>query len=114
MIVTDTPENFEIEKKQANSRPTKVKQVKKRLGFEVAENRPKSCNPKRPAWKNKWQADQSNEDEASLHTQNLLAAEFSNSSDISKEDFEDMNIDFVDKPPEERLCPYWNWTNKGK
>ncbi|KAK4301094.1 hypothetical protein Pmani_026743 [Petrolisthes manimaculis] len=97
MIVTDTPEKAEIEMK-AKSKISKVKQVKKRLNLTADEDGTKR---RRPTKKDKDKDGSSSEEEDILQSEKLLAAEFNKSSDFSEEDFDNVDIDFVDKVPEE-------------
>ncbi|KAK4303085.1 hypothetical protein Pmani_024869 [Petrolisthes manimaculis] len=97
MIVTDTPEKAEIEMK-AKSKISKVKQVKKWLNLTADEDGTKR---RRPTKKDKDKDGSSSEEEDILQSEKLLAAEFNKSSDFSEEDFDNVDIDFVDKIPEE-------------
>lgn len=100
MIVTDTPEKLEIEKRHIKRKSTKVKEVKRNIINVELKDGSKSHKTKRPAKKTKAYDEESSDNGDIINTQ-LLDAELNHSSDISEEDFEDLDINFLDKSPEE-------------
>ena len=71
MIVTDTPEKMEIEKKQLKKKSTKVKEVKRKIDVELQDGS-RSCKTKKSAKKTKVYVEESSEwitIPLSLHTQ---------------------------------------------
>ena len=95
MIATDSPEKFEIEQKLKKRNETKAQ---KKIKFAKESSKAPKINVKKA--RKETTEDQSS-DEDVVETQHLLTEELNKSSDFSEDEFDDPEVDFVDKFPEQ-------------